>query len=179
MVHSGYEASAVDYTFGSLKGLWATAKATFFPSYPNPAAMRELEMDKPQLPLIQIDLGQDPPTLQGATFQKGKGGESITAGLEQAFDYRGDVTIQLKDGGRLEGYVFDRIKGNTMEESKLRIMLSTDKRKVTVGYGEIEELVFSGRDWADGKSWKAWIKKYAERKAAGEVNIELLPESSD
>ena len=28
MVHSGYEASAVDYTFGSLKGLWATAKAT-------------------------------------------------------------------------------------------------------------------------------------------------------
>ena len=27
MVHSGYEASAVDYTFGSLKGLWQTAKA--------------------------------------------------------------------------------------------------------------------------------------------------------
>ena len=28
MVHSGYEASAVDYTFSGLRGLWATAKAT-------------------------------------------------------------------------------------------------------------------------------------------------------
>jgi hopanoid biosynthesis associated radical SAM protein HpnH len=176
MVHSGYEASAVDYTFGSLKGLWATAKATFFPAYPDPAAMRELETEKPQSPLVQIDLGPDAPTLQGSAFKKG---ENIEAGLEQAFDYRGDVTIQLKDGGRLEGYIFDRVKGNTLQESKLRIMLSTDKRKVTVGYAEIEELAFSGRDWADGKSWKAWIQKYAERKAAGEENIELLPESPD
>jgi hopanoid biosynthesis associated radical SAM protein HpnH len=30
MVHSGYEASGVDYTFGSLKGLYAAAKATLF-----------------------------------------------------------------------------------------------------------------------------------------------------
>src|SRR5580693_8665978 len=57
MVHSGYEASAVDYTFGSLKGLWATAKATFFPAYPDATAMRELEMEKPHSPLVQIDLG--------------------------------------------------------------------------------------------------------------------------
>ena len=32
---------------------------------------------------------------------------------------------------------------------------------------------------ADGRSWEAWVKKYAERKAAGETNIELLPESLD
>jgi hopanoid biosynthesis associated radical SAM protein HpnH len=38
MVHSGYEASAVDHTFGSLKGLWATAKATFFSRYPDAEA---------------------------------------------------------------------------------------------------------------------------------------------
>ena len=30
MVHSGYEASGVDYTFSSLKGLFASAKATLF-----------------------------------------------------------------------------------------------------------------------------------------------------
>ncbi len=176
MVHSGYEASAVDYTFGSLKGLWATAKATFFPHYPDAVALRELETEKPQSPLVQIELGAPEPTLQGAAFQRG---QNIAAGLEQAFDYRGDVTIQLKDGARLEGYIFDRVNGNTLEESKLRIMLASGQRKVTVGYSEIEELVFSGRDWADGRSWRAWIKKYAERKAAGEVNIELVPESSD
>ena len=33
MVHSGYETSAVDFTFGSLKGLFATARATFFTRY--------------------------------------------------------------------------------------------------------------------------------------------------
>ena len=31
----------------------------------------------------------------------------------------------------------------------------------------------------DGRSWEAWIRKYASRKAAGETNIELVPESLD
>ena len=43
MVHSGYEASAVDATFGSWRGLWATAKATFSSSYADPAAWKALE----------------------------------------------------------------------------------------------------------------------------------------
>ena len=57
MVHSGYEASAVDYTFSSLKGLWDTAKATFS-SYPDPGA--EALLNEPVTPvhshnpLIQI-----------------------------------------------------------------------------------------------------------------------------
>jgi hypothetical protein len=43
MVHSGYEASAVDATFGSLSDFWATAKATLFGSYDDPGALRLLE----------------------------------------------------------------------------------------------------------------------------------------
>jgi hypothetical protein len=40
MVHSGYEASAVDDTFGTLRGLLGAAKATLFGSrYPAPDAM--------------------------------------------------------------------------------------------------------------------------------------------
>ena len=38
MVHSGYEASGVNFTFGSLKGLWATAKATMT-LYPDRGAL--------------------------------------------------------------------------------------------------------------------------------------------
>ena len=172
MVHSGYEASAVDYTFGSLKGLWATARATLFPAYPDQAALRELDREKRHSPLVQIDFSASmaDPTLQGSRFESGTG---LQAGVEDAFDYRGDVTIELKGGGRLEGYIFDRGNG------QLRIMLASDKSKVTVGYSEIEELAFTGRDMADGRSWKAWIKKYAEKKAAGEKNIELVPESLD
>jgi hypothetical protein len=36
MVHSGYEASAVNDTFGSLRGLLATARATLFNRYKDP-----------------------------------------------------------------------------------------------------------------------------------------------
>ncbi len=36
MVHSGYEASAVNHTFGSLGGFWATIRATLFDRYNDP-----------------------------------------------------------------------------------------------------------------------------------------------
>jgi hopanoid biosynthesis associated radical SAM protein HpnH len=59
MVHSGYEASAVDYTFNSLRGLWATAKATFSSVYADQDARDMLnEPAKPvhsYNPLVQID----------------------------------------------------------------------------------------------------------------------------
>jgi hypothetical protein len=47
MVHSGYEASGVNYTFGSLKGLLQTAKAIFFNTYPDQGAAELLEEWKP------------------------------------------------------------------------------------------------------------------------------------
>ncbi len=57
MVHSGYEASGVNYTFGSLKGLWATTKATFT-LYPDKGALDLLSRSTvpvhSQNPLIQI-----------------------------------------------------------------------------------------------------------------------------
>src|SRR5579872_5196564 len=55
MVHSGYEASAVNATFSSLGGFLATVKATLFSSYKDEEALRLL--DEPQAavnPLIQI-----------------------------------------------------------------------------------------------------------------------------
>jgi len=59
MVHSGYEASGVDYTFSSLKGLWETAKATLFTRNEDDEALRMLnEPVKPvhsYNPLVQID----------------------------------------------------------------------------------------------------------------------------
>lgn len=63
MVHSGYEASGVDYTFSSLKGLWATAKATLFTRNEDDEALRMLsEPVKPvhsYNPLVQIDAGSN------------------------------------------------------------------------------------------------------------------------
>jgi hopanoid biosynthesis associated radical SAM protein HpnH len=56
MVHSGYEASAVNHTFGSLSGLWATAKATLFHKYPDPDVDID-DIPRPKAPtptLVQI-----------------------------------------------------------------------------------------------------------------------------
>src|ERR1700680_4805007 len=58
MVHSGYEASAMDHTFSGLRGLWAAAKATFSTKYEDPDALTLLnEPVKPVHafnPLVQI-----------------------------------------------------------------------------------------------------------------------------
>ena len=37
-----------------------------------------------------------------------------------------------------------------------------------IAYSDIAALAFTGRDTAAGKSWEAWVKKYVEKKAAGE-----------
>jgi hopanoid biosynthesis associated radical SAM protein HpnH len=58
MVHSGYEASGVNYTFGSLRGLWDTAKATLFSAYQDRGALDLLNQPvRPvhtQNPLVHI-----------------------------------------------------------------------------------------------------------------------------
>jgi len=55
MVHSGYEASAVNATFSSLGGFLATVKATLFTRYRDEEALRLLdEPETPVHPLIQI-----------------------------------------------------------------------------------------------------------------------------
>jgi hypothetical protein len=101
----------------------------------------------------------------------------LRAALEEAFDYRGDVTITRKDGSRVEGYVFDRRSGATLAESVVRVILQNGSGKVAIPYSDIAGLAFSGRDTAAGKSWEAWVRKYWEKKAAGEKGIALEPEA--
>ncbi len=102
--------------------------------------------------------------------------EEIRIALEKAFDYRGDVTITRKDGSKIEGYLFDRRSGPTLKDSLVRLYPKNSDGKVAISYADIAALAFTGRDTAAGKSWEAWMKKYAAKKAAGEKNIALEPE---
>lgn len=102
--------------------------------------------------------------------------EELRIALEKAFDYRGDVTITRKDGTRIEGYVFDRRTGASLKESVVRLYPKNSAEKITVSYAEIAALAFTGRDTAAGKSWEAWMKKYAEKKARGEKDLSLYSE---
>ena len=62
MVHSGYEASAVDHTFSGLGGLWATIKSGLSTTYADADALEMLnEPVKPVHafnPLVQIEAGK-------------------------------------------------------------------------------------------------------------------------
>ena len=103
--------------------------------------------------------------------------EETRKALEKAFDYRGDVTITRKDGSIVEGYLFDRKTGPTLADSLARVLPKTSNQRVMVPYSDIAALAFTGRDTAAGKSWEAWVKKYMEKKAAGEKDIGLEPEA--
>jgi len=103
--------------------------------------------------------------------------EEIREALEKAFDYRGDVTITLKDGRTVNGYIFDRRTGATLASSAVRVIPATERTKLTIAYSDIAALAFTGRDTAAGKSFEAWVKKYWEKKAAGEKGIAIHPES--
>ncbi|HZL36996.1 MAG TPA: hypothetical protein VFC78_16875 [Tepidisphaeraceae bacterium] len=108
------------------------------------------------------------------------GDEEIRGAFEKAFDYRGDVTLTLKDGSKVEGYIFDRRSaGKTLADCAVRLYPKNEDRKIAVPYSEVARVEFTGRDTAAGKSFETWVKKYAEKKAAGEKNIGLEPEKLD
>jgi hypothetical protein len=124
---------------------------------------------------LEIVPGFEHENLQGRVWQAASD-EELREGLEKAFDYRGDVTITRKDGTAVEGYLFDRRVGATLNDSCVRLLLK-GAGKLAIPYSDIAGLSFTGRDTAAGKSWESWLKKYWEKKAAGEKNIELKPES--
>ena len=103
--------------------------------------------------------------------------DDLREALEKAFDYRGDVTITRKDGAKLEGYIFDRVSGQTLSSSFVRLLPKDSSQRIRISSAEIAALAFTGRDTAAGKSWEAWVKKYWEKKASGQGQATIEPES--
>lgn len=92
------------------------------------------------------------------------------AALSHALDYRGDVTLELTDGRVVTGYIFDhRVRdGRGIVRMQLAEPAADGQERLTLDYDQIARLVFTGRDPAAGKSWENWIRRYAEKKIAGE-----------
>jgi hypothetical protein len=103
--------------------------------------------------------------------------DELREALEKAFDYRGDITVTRKDGTKVEGYIFDRMGGKTLQSSYIRVLPKDSNQRVRISYAEIAGIAFTGRDTAAGKSWEAWVKKYWEKKEKGGENLTLQPES--
>jgi Zn/Cd-binding protein ZinT len=131
-----------------------------------------------QVEALEVAPGFERHNLEGWIPELASEGDLVQA-LEKAFDYRGDVTLTLKSGERVEAYIFNRSTGASLADSFVQYFTpsANDKRKLS--YAEIARLEFSGKDRAAGKHWEDWVQKYNEKKAAGEKNIALVPEALD
>lgn len=84
--------------------------------------------------------------------------------LEKAFDYRGDITITLKDEKKIVGYIFNR--ESKVAEPYAELFPADRDEKIKVFYKDIAGLYFSGIDTAAGKSWAVWLEKQKAKEAA-------------
>ena len=101
----------------------------------------------------------------------------LRSALEEAFEYRGDVTVTRKDGVKIEGYIFDRSTGDSLATSFIRVLPKDSTSRVKISYAEIAALAFTGRDTAAGKSYEAWVKKYWAKKTTGEGEASIQPDA--
>lgn len=101
--------------------------------------------------------------LQGRRFNPRSFNETVEA-IELAFDYRGDITVGLKSGEQVSGYLYNReIKG---ADSSFDLFPADGAGTRRIRFEDVEMVAFSGQDTASGKSWETWVaKKESERKA--------------
>ncbi len=128
--------------------------------------------------------GRDRENLEGWIPELASEAE-VREALEKAFDYRGDVTLTRRDGSVVDGYLYDRRTGPTLATSVVRVIPTPAKgassvvQRLNIAYSDVAALKFSGRDTAAGKSFEAWVKRYLEKKAAGEKDIRIEAEKLD
>jgi len=92
--------------------------------------------------------------------------EDLKLQIDKAFDYRGDVTLTLKDGSTVVGFMSNREPRGVARcrEPFVEMMIDGRPDKMLVKYSEISKVELTGEDTAAGKSWDEWIIKEEARK---------------
>jgi hypothetical protein len=103
--------------------------------------------------------------LEGRVFHPATPAELAEA-VELAFDYRGDVSVVLKSGEHVTGFLFSR---DTASPHPKAYLFPEQGGQRDIFYSDIASIAFTGEDTASGNSWEAWVtKKDSERKAAAQ-----------
>ncbi len=114
------------------------------------------------------DIG-DPDSLEGRVFRPTSSAELAEA-VEQAFDYRGDVTLELTSGERVVGYLFNcQAKG---EHPFIEFFPEDNPAPRVIAYSAIASIAFTGEDTANGKSWESWVSKKESERCAEAQRVE-------
>jgi hopanoid biosynthesis associated radical SAM protein HpnH len=151
MVHSGFEATAVDEGFSSWRGFLDMARAALFgPRVPAPTGAATIAASQP----VGEDEGGGAPGVEL---------DATPESLRAAFQYRGDVTLWLDDGSPLEGFVADA------KSDELTIWPRGQQHAQRLPSARVRRVVFSGRDLTErGRALAERGRERAElRTAAG------------
>lgn len=135
-----------------------------------------LKYTREQVEALEVAPGAERANLEGWVPDL-VGDEGLRDALEKALDYRGDVTLTLKSGERIEAFIFNCHNASTLADSYVQYFTAGETGKRKVSYAEIARMEFSGKDRAAGKHWEDWVKNYNEKKAAGEKDIALHPDA--
>ncbi len=128
MVHSGFEASAVDDAFSSPRGMLAMVRALLLgPRVP--AAVQENEAPRGG----QTRHDGPPPT-------QGWAATASPESLRVAFDYRGMVTLTLDDGSEVEGYV------SNLGRADIDLWAKERPTAERIPITRVRNVILSGRD---------------------------------
>jgi hypothetical protein len=115
------------------------------------------------------DSASDPAPMQGSSVDLAALAPADRLGaLNAAFEYRGDVTLALVDGSALECYVFDRRAASATDPGSVRVLVTATGERRTIPFDRIARLEFTGKDTAAGKTWENWVRRYVEKRLAGE-----------
>ena len=104
----------------------------------------------------------EPGTLEGWAPRPGTV-EELQHIIDLAFDYRGDVTVELREGGERVGYVFNRHA--EAAEPFLEMFDAAGGPRLQIRYVDVCTIRFTGRDTAAGKSYAAWLERKARAEA--------------
>ncbi len=77
--------------------------------------------------------------------------------MEQAFDYRGDVTLELTVSKSICGYVCNQVVDGS--DSYLEMFQPDRPGLLKIFCRDIQSIHFTGADTASGQSWEAWVQK--------------------
>ena len=113
-------------------------------------------------------------SLEGRVFRPSSLKETAEA-VELAFDYRGDVTLELRSGETVVGYLFNREAAGSDPWIEVFPADHPSPRRIT--YNQIASIAFTGGDTANGKSWEAWVSKKESERHAEAARVEAAARS--
>ena len=83
--------------------------------------------------------------------------------IEKAFDYRGDVTVDLKDGSQIVGFLSNRQLHGTPSQPEpfIEMMIEGRDDLQRIECRAIAAIRMTGEDCAAGKSWADYVAKHS------------------